>query len=431
MFMIKSKAVVTVIGAGHVGFPLACSVAETNKYTVYVYTRNKITSGKINKNIVPISDVGNKIDLEKIHIIGTSDPKVCLPKSNIIIICVPTPIDAQNHPNLTDLVDVIKKISVHLKRNQMVIVESTVSPGTCTKVLLPLLEKSDLKGGKDFIFSYCPERINPGDKKWNINNIPRVVGSLTSEGCNKTALFYRSFIKAKILKMDNIQEAESTKLVENAFRDLNIAFVNELAMMFDKIGIDVTKVIQAASTKPFSFLAHYPSCGVGGNCIGVSPYYLAKSNSGMRSQCRLIKQARKINEYMPMYTVKLVMKAMEVNNINPRSITVGILGLSYKANVHDMRRSPASEIIEILREKNIRIQIYDPYNKDRSTAANIAALCTKCKVLVIAVDHDVFRRKLTGSFLVKHGVRICIDGKNCLDMDDIKKHGIYYKGIGR
>ncbi|MBI2611948.1 nucleotide sugar dehydrogenase [Candidatus Gottesmanbacteria bacterium] len=411
------KPIVTVIGLGYVGFPLACAIAASKKYTVYGLIRNLETARKINQKMV--------------NIIATTDPGRCLPKSDYIVICVPTPIFPDYSPDLRPIIESSTLISRYIKKGQSIILESTVSPGISEELILPILEKSGLKGGVDFDLSHCPERINPGDKKWNVYNIPRNIGSLTKKGNKKAAKFYRSFLKAKVFELDAIKEAESTKIVENAFRDLNIAFVNELAKSFDKMDINLVKVLQASANKPFAFLSHSPGCGVGGHCIAVDPYYLIERARTFGFNHALLKMARNINNSMPLYTVELLLKALKDKKISPEKIKIGLLGLSYKQNIPDTRESPSFKVIDLLKRHNLSYETFDPYVLAESSMKDLGELLRRCKAIIVCTAHKEFKSSLTGKFLESYQVAIVIDGRNCLDMGDIKKHQIYYKGIGR
>lgn len=425
------KKIVTVIGLGYVGLPLACAIAKSNKYKIFGLTRNSKTALEVNNKISPIKDEFSRIEIKKVNLIALTEPKDCLPYSDYIIVCVPTPVHHNFLPDLRPVIDTTKLIAKYLKRGQTIIIESTIYPGTCEEIILPILEKTELMGGKDFDLSHCPERINPADPRWNVYNISRNVGSLTKKGCRKTIQFYRSFLKAEIFEMTTLKEAESTKIVENAFRDVNIAFVNELAMSFDKMGINLINVLKGAANKPFAFLSHFPGCGVGGHCIAVDPYYLIERAKHFGFVHHLLKQARKINNYMPKYTARLLMDMLNKSNIKLGRMKIGILGVSYKPDVADIRTSPAISVINLLTKKGIPVEIYDPYVEKLSTVTNLESLLEKCKILILCTNHRLFEQTLTASKFKQHKIQIIIDGRNCLNQKEIQKQGIYYKGIGR
>jgi UDP-N-acetyl-D-glucosamine dehydrogenase len=264
---------ISIIGLGYVGLPLALLAAKKG-YRVIGVIKNPEKAKLINERISPIQDEKIIEDLKTTTLEATTDFSR-IKEAIIVIVCVPTPIDCNHMPNLEPVESATRNVGIYLQKGQTVIMESTVNPGVCEEVMLPILEKeSGLKSGIDFYFAHCPERINPGDPKWNVENINRVVGSLEEKGLDIATSFYQSILTGSIMRMGNLKEAEACKVVENSFRDINIAFVNELALSFAKLGIDAVRVIDGAATKPFAFMAHYPGCGVGGHCIPVDPYYL-------------------------------------------------------------------------------------------------------------------------------------------------------------
>ena len=271
--------------------------------------------------------------LEKRSIVATTDFGA-IKEASIIAICVPTPIYDNNMPNLEPLKEACASIAPNLRKGQLVILESTVNPGVSENIVLPILESgSGLKGGLDFHLAHCPERINPGDAKWTVENIPRVVGSLDKSGLQKAIDFYKSVISAEIKPMESLKEAEAVKIVENTFRDINIAFVNELARSFLYLGIDVINVIKGAATKPFAFMPHFPGCGVGGHCIPVDPYYLIQYAKNIGFNHDFLSLARRINEEMPEFTVQLLAKALNENKMVLNGTRVAVLGLAYKPEI--------------------------------------------------------------------------------------------------
>lgn len=421
---------VTVIGLGYVGFPLALAIAKSHKYRVFGLTRNRATVKTIKDKQSPIDDKLAAKEIIKINIIPTDKPESCLPVSDYIVICVPTPVNHNYTPDLRPIIETAKLICRYIKKGQTIILESTVNPGICEEVMIPLLEKSGLKAGKDFEVSHCPERINPGDPNWNVYNIPRNVGSLTRTGARKTAAFYRSFLKAPIFVMDSIKEVESTKILENSFRDINIALVNELAMSFDKMNINVLNVIKGASNKPFAFIPHYPGAGVGGHCIAVDPYYLIHRAKAYGFDHKFLQTARDINNSMPRYTVNLLLKALKNVKLNQKDVFLGILGLAYKPDISDTRESPGLEIVKIIKTQKINYEVFDPYVQKLSTVRSLDDLLKKSNVLILATAHSQFKKQLTSLKLKRHGIKIMIDGRNILPGKQIRKSGIYYKGIG-
>lgn len=425
----KNKTKISIVGLGYVGLPL-CLLADEKGYEVLGVDLDKNKVDLINKKISPFMDEEISKKLKKSFIKATTDFSE-IGNSKIIIVCVPTPVYEDHLPNLEPVENACKNIALYLKPGQLVIVESTVNPGVCESIVLPILEEiSLLTGGKDFYLAHCPERINPGDKDWSVENIPRVIGSLENIGLKMATDFYRSIISGNIKQMNSLKEAEAVKVVENSFRDINIAFVNELAMSFGRLGIDVVNVIEGASTKPFSFMAHFPGCGVGGHCIPVDPYYLidyAKKNGFSHD---FLKLARQINNNMPKYLVDQTKIILEKNNIPVKKSNILLLGLAYKPEVGDIRESPSLEIIKHFEGEEVNLKIFDPYVLDKSTAGNLEEAFIKIDAVVIATAHNLFK-KLSPQYFLDRGVKIIIDGRNCLCKEEFLKAGIDYNGIGR
>ncbi len=418
---------VSVIGLGYVGLPLLVAIAESRKYDVVGFDISEKTVKSIQKGKSPFkdNDVDNRLSNLKVKV--SSNPNI-LKNSDIFIIAVPTPVKTDYEPDLGPITSASETISKYLTKDSTVIVESTINPGVCKEIVLPILEKNtDLKGGKDFELAHCPERINPGDSKWNVYNIPRNVGALTKNGTKKVAEFYRSFLSAEINEVGSIKVAEASKIVENTFRDINIAYVNELAKSFDSMGIDLIDTLNAASNKPFGFMPHWPGCGVGGHCIAVDPYYLITRAALSGFDHKFLKIAREINNSMPEYTVQLLIKELNKLGKPLKGTKVFLYGLSYKANVGDLRESPALEIRDLLIEMGAKLLVYDPYVKQKSNTTLENAL-KESVAMIVASSHEEIINLKPKKF--KH-IKILIDGRNCLDKEEIEKSGIIYKGIGR
>ena len=296
-----------VIGLGYVGFPLACAIARRKKYETVGIDLDVNKINLIKKKQSPVEDERAKQDIKTVNITVSTETKI-LQDSDFFLVCVPTPINYEFLPDLSPVKNACSDLAPYIKKGNIVVIESTINPGVCDEIIIPLLEqKTGMIAGKDFDVAHCPERINPGDSKWNVYNIPRNVGATTKEACKRVANFYRDILDTKTInEMDTLREAEATKIIENTFRDINIAYVNELAKSFDVLGIDLIKVINGASNKPFAFMAHYPGCGVGGHCIPVDPYYLIKRASQSGFDHKFLRNAREINNSMPKYTVELL-----------------------------------------------------------------------------------------------------------------------------
>jgi UDP-N-acetyl-D-glucosamine dehydrogenase len=428
MIVLMKKEKIVVVGLGYVGFPLLCLIDSVRKYDVFGYDLSK-------KRAEAVSRRENVLDEEFLNDFlanaeyQVSDDENVIEGADFVIICVPTPVLDDKTPDLSPIEGASRTVLKYLRKGMKIIVESTVNPGVCEEFVLPILEESGLKGGKDFELSHCPERINPGDDKWNVQNIPRNVGSLTIEGNKVVANFYRSFLEAEVNEVDSLSVAEATKVIENTFRDINIAYVNELAKSFDLMGIDLKAVIKAASNKPFAFMPHYPSCGVGGHCIPVDPYYLIQKAQSLGFNHTFLRKARAINNSMPEYTVELLVDRLNDIEKSVKGAKISLLGMAYKANVGDLRESPSLEIYDLLVSKGADIKRFDPYLPDFSDFTDLEEALGHADVLLLATNHREFD-VLTTDQLKKHQIKIVIDGKNCLNKVDILDAGIIYKGIG-
>jgi len=345
------KEVVAVIGLGYVGLPLALLVDSKGYDVIGIdYDVRKVDSVNSGKSTFVDQEISTQLQARKLN---AQNNYAGIEKAQVVIVCVPTPVDSEYMPDLGPVSSACTEISKNLVRGQLVIIESTINPGVCEEVILPILEKhSGLVCGRDFFLAHCPERINPGDEKWNVSNINRVVGGYDKKSLDLAVQFYESIIEASIKPMGSLKEAEAVKIVENSFRDINIAFVNELAMSFTKLGIDVVNVIDGAATKPFAFMAHYPGAGVGGHCIPVDPYYLIEYAKQNGFNHKFLAVAREINNAMPQFVIDQLKESFLDIGKKIEDSKVTVLGLSYKANVGDVRESPAIEIIKLLRKKS-------------------------------------------------------------------------------
>lgn len=425
----SKKEVVAVIGLGYVGLPLALRASERG-YHVIGLDSNEKRIALLKEKKSPIPEERLIEQMQEFPFTPTTDPAT-LKEADIVLICVPTPVDEMYYPDLTPVKEAATMAAKNLKQGALVVLESTVNPGVSEEVIQPILEAHGHKLGTDVYLAHCPERINPGDPKWNVSNIPRVVGATDTTGLERALSFYRSIVDGEIRPMKSIREAEAVKIVENSFRDINIAFVNELARSFDVLGIDTKDVIEGAATKPFAFMPHFPSCGVGGHCIPVDPYYLIERAKQSGFDHRFLKIAREINNSMPGYTVELLQDAMNEEKQALNGTVVGVLGLAYKANIDDLRESPALRIIEALEDHKAEVITFDPHVMSRSTEQTLEDLLGKADCLILATDHRVFKESITPELLKKYDIRIIIDGKNCLNKQAFLDAGLLYKGIGR
>lgn len=421
---------VSIIGLGYVGLPLALAIARSRKYELVGYDISEKQVEKINKKICPITDAEAEKDLKELDFKATTDEN-SLDDSDFYIICVPTPVNDDYSPDYGPVISAGTVIARHLQKGSTVILESTVNPGTCEEVLQPVLEElSKLKAGKDFNIAMCPERINPGDPKWNVYNIPRNIGCLDNSRLEEVAKFYESFINAEINRVSSLKVAEATKIVENAFRDINIAYVNELAKSFDVMGIDLIETLKGSANKPFAFLAHYPSRGVGGHCIAVDPYYLIRRAAEDGFDHEFLKIAREVNNSMPTYTVERLQGALNEVEKPIKGTKVTLLGLSYKSNIADLRESPCFEILKIMKSKGAIVTVFDPYVLEQSDAKTLGEALESADAVVLGTYHTAFG-DLSAEIIKRKNIKVVVDGMNKLDKAKLVEAGVQYRGIGR
>lgn len=429
------KKTVAVVGLGYVGLPLAI-LAKEKGWDVIGIDTNAAKVAKINQGIAPMADPELAKRLKSYPIQATSDASA-VAKASIIVVAVPTPVNSSKLPDLTPLITAIESVRPSLRSGQVLIVESTINPGVMNEVVIPLLrEREDLAvdsdtSGAALHIAHCPERINPGDPKWSVRNIPRVIGGYTDTGVTLAKNFYESIIEAPVKVMNSITEAEAVKILENTFRDVNIAFINEMAKSFARLKIDITNVIAGAATKPFAFMPHYPGNGVGGHCISVDPYYMIERGRQVGFDHEFLKLARLINDSMPSYSVQLLDAAINAEGREPIATSVALLGLAYKKNIDDLRESPALKVKDALAARGYVLRIFDPFVPSQSTVGSLEEALAGAHAVVLACDHQAFMTALTPQNLKRAGVRIVIDGKNALNPKLFAAAGIRYFGIGR
>ncbi len=407
---IKNKQIrIAVVGLGYVGLPLAVEFAKKG-FSVLGVDLDKDRLEKLNKGCSYISDVPTK-DLAGVIKKGkfkASGDFLKLREIEAILICVPTPLKRKYHPDISFIKQAVKSIAKNIKTQALVVLESTTYPGTTEEIILPLLEEGGYKHGKDFYLCFSPERIDPGNIHYPLSKIPKVIGGISPEAAILAAELYKNIIQ-KVILVSSSRVAETVKLLENTFRIVNIGLVDEMAMMAHKMKIDIWEVIDAAKTKPFGFMPFYPGPGVGGHCIPKDPLYLywKAKHHGFRS--RFIKLASDVISFMPEYVVQRVGLALKQDGKEISKSRVLIIGVTYKKDIMDLRKSPALEIIEILQKNNARVDYSDPLIPSlkinninlRSQDLNAKAIAT-FDCVIIATDHsDVdYRLLLKNSKLI-------------------------------
>ncbi len=393
---------VAVIGLGYVGLPLAVHFAE-RKVKVFGIDLDAKKIAALNKGGSYIQDVSAaKVQraVRQNRLKATSDYQV-LKKADAVIICVPTPLNRAKDPDLSFIIKATDEVVKHLHKGQIIILESTTYPGTTDEVILPKLEASGLKAGKDFFLCFSPERIDPGRKDLPISLIPKVVGGI-SKNCTKLGSLLYGVVFEKVVPVSSARTAEMAKLLENTFRIVNIGMINELATIAGALGIDIWEVIEAAKTKPFGFMPFYPGPGVGGHCIGIDPIYLSWKAKTHGFNIKFIDLARDVNAHMPHYVVEKTQELLLRNtkkSINQMRILIS--GITYKRDVVDTRESPALEVIEELARLGIKVSYHDPFvPKLRYESISLKSVSLTPKILkrqdlvLILTDHSKIDYKL-------------------------------------
>jgi UDP-N-acetyl-D-glucosamine dehydrogenase len=355
------SARIGVIGLGYVGLPLAVGFAKAG-YSVLGLDVDKKKLETLSQGLSYIQDVETS-DVEAMVRIGrlvTSEDYGLLEEIDAIFICVPTPFDAMKAPDLVYVEQSCRGITDHLRPGHLVVLQSTTYPGTTEEFVLPILEESGLKAGEDYYLAFSPERINPGDRHHTVENTPKVVGGVTPQ-CTELARSLLAQLFAHVHVVSSPRAAEMSKLLENIFRSVNIALVNELALLSERMGIDLWEVIEAAKTKPFGFMPFYPGPGVGGHCIPVDPYYLSWKAREYDFYTKFIELAAEVNQAMPYHVVDLVGQALGHEGKPLDGAKILILGVAFKPDVEDARNSPAERIIELLLKRGARVSYSDPY----------------------------------------------------------------------
>jgi UDP-N-acetyl-D-glucosamine dehydrogenase len=383
---------VSIIGQGYVGLPLAISCAQAG-FEVTGIDLNEEKVSHLNKNRSIVEDVSDA-ELKDVSESGkykASSNNAIDPSTEIICICVPTPLGANHQPDLDILKAATKDVGKSLKAGMLVIIESTIQPGTTRDVVVPILEKESGLKRDQFLVAYSPERIDPMNKKFTIKNTPKLVAGLTAEAAVKAKEFYSKFID-QVDVCDSLEVAETAKLLENSFRLVNISFINELAMFCQKIGIDVNDVIKAASTKPYGFMPFYPSVGVGGHCIPVDPLYLAQAARSVGAPTRFIELADEINLGMPTYFVGRASEML--GGLKDKKVLV--IGVSYKPNVADVRETPVEALISGLKKSGAVVSWHDDLVKSWNGEGSVA-LGSGFDLAILATPHDYLDLALLGS----------------------------------
>jgi UDP-N-acetyl-D-glucosamine dehydrogenase len=408
------QARIGILGLGYVGLPLALEFAKAGFYV----TGFDVDPSRIRLLLSKRSYIG---DIPEEEILTLIDKKRFYPTTNFsrleqmdaIIICVPTPLNKTKDPDISFIASATDQISRFLRPQQLIVLESTTYPGTTRECMLPRLEAKGLKVGKDVYLAFSPERIDPGNAKFKLTNTPKVVGGITENCCSLATLLYRQVV-SQVIPLSSPEAAEMVKILENTFRAVNIGLVNEMAMVCDKLHLDVWEIIEAAATKPYGFMPFFPGPGLGGHCIPVDPHYLSWKMKSMNFLTRFIELASEVNSHMPEYVVERISRAMNDHKKSLNGSNILILGVTYKPDVGDVRESPALDILHLLQERGVRLSYHDPYVPEVKIADTILHSKALSPVLLKSMDAVVIvtpHRSLNTHEVLQHS-QLVMDTRN-------------------
>ena len=430
---------VCVIGIGRIGLPTALSFAKSGLQTIGVDINSDLVQNIISGNF-PLKDepgyeeIFNEV-LSTKTFSATTKIEDAVPNSDLIVLSLPTPMDKNNVPNYSALTTVASKLSEILSPNSLVIVESTIEPGFIEDEMISLITKSGkLQVEKNFLIGVCPENANPGEILHDFTNLPRLVGGINQNVTKIIKLIYNFVFSVDLVEMPNCKTANAVKLTTNVFRDINIAFISELSLMFEKLGIDTIKVLEAAKKK-YNFQVHYPGAGVGGPCLPINSYQLLNTAKRTGVKLNIIEKGRMINEKMPEHVIELLSDAFKESGKFLENSKILILGVSYKPNVKDIQLSPSKHIIKQLQNLGVEIYVYDPFFISTKvfnlkTEENLENILPEMDGAIIVTGHDDFKKINISSFK-KMKTPILVDTRNIIDPISAKKENIIFRGLGR
>lgn len=388
------EPMICIIGLGYVGLPLTLEFVKAGYSVIGIDIDHKkiesLEQGKSYITDVDDNDIRSAISSKRFH--ATTDYKR-LEDADVVIITVPTPLSKTRDPDISYVMSATEQIKKHLKQGQLIILESTTFPGTTEDLIKPSLEETGLRVGRDIFLAFSPERINPGDLSYGIRNTPKVVGGVDPDSTLIASTLYKQVVE-RVVSVSSAKVAEMVKLLENTFRSVNIALVNEIAIACNILGINTWEVIEAAGTKPFGFMKFYPGPGIGGHCIPIDPHYLAWKLKTLNYNARFIELASEINTYMPRYVVSRIQDVLNSMAKPIKGTKILIMGVAYKRDINDVRESPALDIIELLEDKGAMVSYHDPYvpklmvgNKEYYSINYSNASVKNYDLAVIVTDH--------------------------------------------
>ena len=405
------EARIGIIGMGYVGIPLGLEFAN-NGFNVLGFDKDKRRIDDINKGEQVMKHIKQKDMVNFVANDGSATNDISkLNEMDCLIICVPTPLDVHEQPDMSYVEAASDDISKNMRKGQLIVLESTTYPGTTKELVKPILEKSGLIAGGDFFLAYSPEREDPGNKEFSLSKIPKVMGGYTEECLKLTSILYKNIV-SETVEVSSMETAESTKLMENIFRAVNIAMVNELKLVLSRMDVNIWEVIDAAKTKPFGFMPFYPGPGMGGHCIPIDPFYLAWKAKEYNTEAKFIELAGEINRKMTENIAHRVGKGLNDDAKSVRDSKIMILGVAYKKDIDDMRESPALSIRKLLKFKGATVSYHDPYVKnideEKSLELNVKNIKNQ-DAIVITTDHSNVDYELIG----KHA-KLIIDTRNVM-----------------
>ena len=431
---------VCVIGIGRIGLPTALSFAKAGLQTIGVDINENLIQ-KINTGIFPLKDepgyeeIFNDV-IKNQKFSATTKTEDVVPNSDLILLSLPTPMDENNIPDYSALRNVARNLSDTMSSNSLVIVESTIEPGFIEDEMITIISKPDrLKIGETFSIGVCPENANPGEILHDFTNLPRLVGAINNDTTKIIKMIYNFVFGVELVEMPNCKTANAVKLTTNVFRDINIAFISELSLMFEKLGIDTNKVLEAAKKK-YNFQVHYPGAGVGGPCLPINSYQLLNTARKIGVNLSIIESSRKINEKMPEHVVELVADAFKECNKTIQGSDILILGISYKPDVKDIQLTPAENIIKKLKDLGANIHIYDPYFSltnvfGINTEENLETITLKkMDAAIVVTGHDEFKNFTISDFRLMRNP-ILVDTRGIFDPVEAKNAKLIFRGLGR
>jgi nucleotide sugar dehydrogenase len=436
----RKSSTICVVGLGYVGLPTAVGFAKKGFHVIGTdLSRRKIDL--LNQGQSPLKDLNLDDDLKVVWkaglLSGSTDVVASCKAADIVLLIVPTPVKDNKDPDLSFVDAASRSAAKGLRRGQLIVLESTTYPGTTEEFVIPPCEATGLKAGIDFGIGYCPERYNPGDPVNTLETVNRVVSGITPAWARVCAELYGQLNENKIHVAPDLKTAEAAKVIENIQRDLNIALVNELALIFERLGIDTKAVLDAASTK-WNFVRFQPGPGVGGHCLPVDPYYLTNLAARVGYHSRVILAGRAVNDGMPAHVVEIVVKALNKLGKAVNGSRIACLGLSYKANTGDLRESPAEHVARDLLRWGANLRPCDPWIEAAEIeealgvkAASLEDACEDCDLILVLSDHDVFKQKLPNLVSSLAGLGAVVDTRGILDPKRCTERGIPYYGIGR